>query len=406
MANPNIPKNINNDTLREIRDNTDWRELFRYLGLERDKKSTERDWWAKSPLNPGEKTASFHMNDQGWTCFSTNEGGYVIELVQKVVGGRTGQMMNCYQAGRWLLENDLSRVSTGSKKASVPRKKGESSTCNMEIGGNTGDEEGIGTNREGVGKRGETEKDDSTKKENIPIRQTLLPSLDIEHPEFNKRGISQGTCAYLGCGHLPENSNSPMAGRLVFQVRGVQEDEKQSLHPAVLTHMGRATTKEQEEQGGKWWIYGGFSKTLELYNIDHAILDKEAVRQAQETGHVIVTEGCFDVAKLVEAGVRNAVATFGAHLAEEQIERLKQIAEKTGVRNFLFWYDRDKAGKNGQEKVLEALETGETISAKAFDWEMSFPSPVRGDVKIPEGIGDVCEFSVDQLRWMRDKKII
>jgi DNA primase len=153
-------------------------------------------------------------------------------------------------------------------------------------------------------------------------------------------------------------------------------------------------------------MYGGFSKTLELYNIDHAILDQEAVRQARETGHVIVTEGCFDVAKLAEAGIRNTVATFGAHLAEEQVERLKQIADRVGVREFLIWYDRDRAGKEGQEKVVEALKDEETIAAKAFDWEMSFPSPARGDVKIPENIGDVCEFGVDQLQWLRAKKII
>jgi 5S rRNA maturation endonuclease (ribonuclease M5) len=397
MANPDIPKNINNDMLKEIRDNTDWRELFRYLGLERDKKSTERDWWAVSPLNPGEKHASFHMNDQGWTCFSTHESGYVIELVQEVVGQRTGRALNCYEAGRWLLENGLSRITAGSRKSSVSQEKKEGSTGNIE---QSRDAEKDGRKPDEAGK------DDGTKKENVPIRQTLLPSLDMGHPAFGKRGITQGTCAYLGCGYLPENSNSPMAGRLVFQVRGVQENGEQSLHPAVLTHMGRATTKEQEDQGGKWWMYGGFSKTLELYNIDHVILDKEAVRQAQETGHVIVTEGCFDVAKLVEAGVRNAVATFGAHLDEEQIVRLKQIADRVGVRDFLFWYDRDKAGKEGQEKALKALEDEEAITAKAFDWEMSFPSPIRGDVKIPGNIGDVCEFSVDQLRWLRMRKVI
>jgi 5S rRNA maturation endonuclease (ribonuclease M5) len=338
------------------------------------------------------------MNDHGWTCFSTNESGYVIELVQEVVGQRTGRTMNCYEAGKWLLENGLSRVTAGSQKSSVPQggqKKG--STGNIEQSRDAG---------QGGGKPGKTRGEDGVKKENLPIRQTLLPSLDMGHLAFKTRGISQGTCTYLGCGYLPESSNSPMAGRLVFQIRGLQEDAEGTAQPVVLTHMGRAMTKEQEEEGGKWWMYGGFSKTLELYNIDHVILDKEAVRQAQETGHVIVTEGCFDVAKLVEAGVRNAVATFGAYLAEEQILRLKQIADRVGVREFLFWYDRDRAGKEGQEKAVEALEGEETIMAKAFDWEMSFPSPARGDVKIPGNIGDVCEFSVDQLRWLRMRKVI
>jgi len=135
-------------------------------------------------------------------------------------------------------------------------------------------------------------------------------------------------------------------------------------------------------------------------------LDQEAVRQARETGHVIVTEGCFDVAKLVEAGIRNTVATFGAHLAEEQIQRLKIIANRIGVWEFLLWYDRDRAGNEGQEKALEVLENEKTITATAFDWDISFPSPARGDVKIPEKIEDVCEFSVEQLRWLRTKELI
>jgi 5S rRNA maturation endonuclease (ribonuclease M5) len=337
------------------------------------------------------------MNDHGWTCFSTNENGYVIELVQEVVGQRTGRAMNCYEAGKWLLENGLSRVKAGSQKSSVPQ-GGQKNGSTGNIDSNAAEKHD--------GQAGETEKNDTAKKENVPIRQTLLPALDMGHPGFGERGISQGTCAYLGCGHLSEYSKSPTAGRLVFQVRGLEEDAAGTMQPVVLTHMGRAMTEEQEERDGKWWMYGGFSKTLEVYNIDHAILDHEAVRQARETGHVIVTEGCFDVAKLVEAGIRNTVATFGAHLAEEQILRLKQIADRGGVREFLFWYDRDRAGKEGQEKAVEALEGEETIMAKAFDWEMSFPSPARGNVNIPERIGDVCEFSVDQLQWLRAKKII
>lgn len=73
---------------------------------------------------------------------------------------------------------------------------------------------------------------------------------------------------------------------------------------------------------------------------------------------------------------------------------------------FLFWYDRDRAGKEGQEKVLEDLEGSQMITAKTFDWNMTFPSPTRGEVKIPENIGDVCEFSIEQLQWLRNRNTI
>ena len=37
---------------------------------------------------------------------------------------------------------------------------------------------------------------------------------------------------------------------------------------------------------------------------------------------------------------------------------------------------------------------------------MTFPSPARGNVKLLGDIGNVCEFSVDQLRWLRGKGVI
>lgn len=440
-----VPRRITNEMLREIRNNTDWRALFDFLGLSRDRKSTEADWWAVSPLNPDEKHASFHMNDKGWKCFSTEESGYVIELVQKVMEYRTGRVLSCYEAGRWLVENGLSRVSvpgrtdsparsasvaTGPFDPGIPSFSGDPSDSAVladkpdragvpenrpEAGTEcyTGNIGGSDSGRESDVGKAETGRDDGDsgekKTENRPIRQTLLPALTFEHPEFEKRGISRETCEYLGCGFLSsDSSQSPLAGRIVFQVRGVREDEKESgsLKPVILTHVGRALTEEQEEADGKWKYYSGFSKTLELYNIDHMLLDEEAVRQARETGHVIVTEGCFDVAKLVEAGIKNAVATFGWSLSEEQIPKLRLISERTGVNTFLFCFDRDTAGLRGLEKAREMLKDVDTILSSEFDWEMSFPSPVRGNVKIPEEIGDMCEFSVEQLRWLRDKGLI
>ena len=99
-----IPPFIDDATLSEIRAHTDWRGLFTALGIARDeRRSRVDDWWGRSPLSE-DRTASFHMSDKGWYCFSTGQGGGVIELVQAV------HHLNCYEAGRWLLENGLSWV--------------------------------------------------------------------------------------------------------------------------------------------------------------------------------------------------------------------------------------------------------------------------------------------------------
>jgi hypothetical protein len=246
-------------------------------------------------------------------------------------------------------------------------------------------------------------------RENRPIRQSLVPRLEVEHQEFTRRGISRATCEALGCGYLPEEgSKSPLRGRIVFQVRGVQADGAGSLQPVILTHIGRAVTAEEAERYGKWRAYEGFQKSLELYHLDRVLLDQEAVRQVRETGRVLVTEGCFDVAKLVEAEIRNAVATFGSRLYPGQLPRLDLIAEQTGVRRFLLFYDRDRAGREGMERALELIKTERAgrYTAEAFDWERAFPSPARGTVQIPEEITDAGEFAVEQLRWLRKQRML
>jgi DNA primase len=164
--------------------------------------------------------------------------------------------------------------------------------------------------------------------------------------------------------------------------------------------MGRAVSEEQEGKYGKWWTYGGFQKTLELYNINNVLLDDNAINQAKEREVVLIVEGCFDVAKLVEAGIYNVVASFGAYLAEEQIPKVKRLRDRLGVKKFLVWYDRDKAGRTGQEKAVRLLRDS-GFEAKGFVWDREFRSAERGAVGIPKGIKDVCDFSVDQIEFLK-----
>jgi len=83
--------------------------------------------------------------------------------------------------------------------------------------------------------------------ENKPISVDLRPFL---RPEPVKQwGVSKESCQYLGCGYLPERppgeTQSPLNGRVVFQVRGVVE-EGPILKPVILSHIGRALTDQQE----------------------------------------------------------------------------------------------------------------------------------------------------------------
>ena len=90
--------------------------------------------------------------------------------------------------------------------------------------------------------------------ENKPISVDLRPFL---RPEPVKQwGVSKESCQYMGCGYLPERppgeTQSPLNGRVVFQVRGVVE-EGPILKPVILSHIGRALTDQQEATDGKYW---------------------------------------------------------------------------------------------------------------------------------------------------------
>ena len=168
-------------------------------------------------------------------------------------------------------------------------------------------------------------------------------------------------------------------------------------------------TPEQEAQNGKWCFFHGFRKSFELYNLDLAVLDPEARKQATTTGHVLVVEGCFDLAKLWSAGIKNVVASFGSHLSREQIPRFQLLSSELGIRRFLVWYDRDQNGvpPNGLGALnAVSLLKGAGFEADAFSWEMTFQSSKRGALRIPPEITDPAEFSLEQVRWLRGRGVI
>jgi len=122
-------------------------------------------------------------------------------------------------------------------------------------------------------------------------------------------------------------------------------------------------------------------------------MDEEAWRQANTFGLVLV-EGFFDVAKLVEAGCRNAVALMGSAISEKQIERLLWMQTRVRFPHIQIFLDRDPAGQRGVLQVQRQLAS-RGLSVTVFDW-----SPV------PESVKDPADMSVDHLRTLRRQRII
>ena len=219
--------------------------------------------------------------------------------------------------------------------------------------------------------------------------------LQSGHPELARRGVTDAVCRYLGCGFLPERSpgrrRSPLNGRVVFQVRGVSQNGSGS-RPVILSHVGRALTRGQEETEGKYWGYP-FYRGLEIYNQDNLLLDPLARDQVEHFGLVLV-EGFFDVAALVGAGILNAGALMGSHMTEKQVTRLKCIRSRMAIPKVTVFLDRDEAGIAGSERALSRLRSN-GFSVDVFDWNQSFEQSGPASVKDP---GDMSVHQLERLR--------
>jgi DNA primase len=143
---------------------------------------------------------------------------------------------------------------------------------------------------------------------------------------------------------------------------------------------------------------------LEIYNQDKLLLDEEARRQANVSGLVLV-EGFFDVAKLVEAGCRNVGALMGAHISAEQIERLEWLRSRIGFPRLVLFLDRDQAGREGARKAADRLRS-HNFEVRVFDWDLNMSWNGHSPGPPPHSIADPAEMSVAQLCSLRRRGLI
>lgn len=372
-VNPQPPR-LEARHLDEIRASIDWPAMFAALGLRKcEKKSKPNDRWAYSPFHD-EKTASFHMGPGGlWYDFSIGEGGGPIELIQRIEGG------NCYEAGRKILERGWASASIDLAQPVTETRQRTATQAAQTVALDCAD----------------------AAPRNAPIRQDLL-NMCAYHDAIAARGISEETCDLLGIGFLPQG-RSPLKGRIVFQVADARVTSKSdgSCERVILSHLGRSI----DDAEPKYLFYQGFHKSDELYAQEIIWLHEDAADQIQETGALVLSEGPFDVAKAVEAGLRNVVGSFGASLSDAQAASLKAMADAQGAQKVRIVFDRDEAGQRGAEKAEHALRhVG--LNAEIFDWEAPVGRSHQGDVHLPETVQDLADFSTEQLQWLRQRRLL
>lgn len=356
---------INRQQLREVWQQASWRKVIEafQLSIDHQRRNREDEIWLRSPFTQ-EQRASMHvsLSSNVYKDFSSGKGGGIIQFCREMLH-QQGREMTMFQVAEWMLAQGICTGMT--KIAPDPNSKPKPDPADRRI---------------------------STIPANRAIEVDLRRYLRSDHPEWSRRGISATTCRYLGCGFLPPRTNgaagSPLHSRLVFQIRGVKENG-QDLQQTILSHTGRALMPEQENADGKYWAYP-FRKGMEIYNQDQLLLDPEAGRQLSTYGLVLV-EGLFDVAKLVEASCRNVGALMGSHISTEQIERLAWIRSRTGFSRIVLFLDRDAAGRKGACRAFELLRQ-HGFDASVFDWDRNL---------IPDSIKDPADLSVEQLQRLR-----
>ena len=120
--------------------------------------------------------------------------------------------------------------------------------------------------------------------------------------------------------------------------------------------IGASLRKIRAKDNPKWFHTPPTIETGDiLYNID----------SCKDSDTIIVCEGIFDVWGWYEAGFKNAVCTFGAHLTDEQY----RILLRSG-KDVVWSYDGDKAGLSATKNAIEKLKY------KANQWVIKMPDGV------------------------------
>jgi transposase/5S rRNA maturation endonuclease (ribonuclease M5) len=350
---------IRRQELREVWQQASWPKVIEVFQLNVDphRRSRDDEIWLRSPFTQ-EQRASMHVSLSAnvYKDFSSGKGGGIIQFCREMQHLQ-GRAMSMFETAEWMVAQGICAGMPQTAPAGLKPEAGPGSPS-----------------------------------ANHAIEVDLRRHLHWDHPELSRRGISSATCRYLGCGFLPPRTNggsrSPLHSRLVFQIRGIKENGH-GLEAVILSHAGRALALEQENADGKYWSYP-FRKGLEIYNQDHLLLDPEAGRQLRTFGLILV-EGFFDVAKLVEAGCRNVAALMGAHITSEQIERLTWIRSRVGFSRIVLFLDRDEAGQNGARQAFDRLRR-HSFEVSTVDWDGN---------QIPAAAKDPSDMSVEQLQRLR-----
>lgn len=196
----------------------------------------------------------------------------------------------------------------------------------------------------------------TNKQNSIIDRSYVKNSLKIPSIRFLNRGFSEkvliehdvGFCDKVGTEmylrdtvpvYNEDNCLIGALGRTIYKKCIICE----KFHPQ--NRMCPAIDSVGNRLSSKWINSKGFSTGNYLYNWNMA------KKIANDSGTLIITEGCGDCFRLIDAGFENCVSLFGCRMTDEQ----KILIESSKIKNLILCLDNDEAGKNGTESIAKEL---------------------------------------------------
>lgn len=182
---------------------------------------------------------------------------------------------------------------------------------------------------------------------------------------FKKRELSDATIKHFGLGYAPASrfalsnylkkkgftENELVSANLAFRAKSgngiVDRFFDRVMFPIidlrgnVIAFGGRILTDQKPKYLNTSDTYV-FSKSKNLFSLNNAKNSGE--------NYVILCEGYMDVISVYQAGFKNAVATLGTAITEEQAILLKRYCDEVVI-----CYDSDEAGQKATQRAIPLL---------------------------------------------------
>jgi len=258
---------------------------------------------AACPVHGGSRRDawSWHIDKQMWRCFSHQcEKDYGQDIIGLIMGVRECSFMDALDFTKGFVDSNISKEEI---KKLLDQKK----------------------NREFI----EASREEKSDKIYDP---SCLERLSY-HGYLEGRGFPRWLVEQYQIGACLE-PHKYMSGRVVVPVC--------DINGGIVGFTGRTLDEDWEAKSiPKWRHSKGSWASRNLFNINNA------APHIQNTGVVIVVEGPFDVLRLEEAGIRNAVSILGKTLHSGQMTLLY----KAGAFAILDALDNDAAGQIGSQNL-------------------------------------------------------